>query len=104
MKRIVVRDYHGLLFAAHALVNGDLCGCVEWVRRQAALSIVLVFCGFGRSMLFTLPLVGWVIRSILETDHVLKYHKLFGQVQWLWVFKQVAKSLEGELKLARQMP
>lgn len=58
----------------------------------------------GRSMLFTLPLVGWVIRSILETDHVLKYHKLFGQVQWLWVFKQVAKSLEGELKLARQMP
>lgn len=55
-------------------------------------------------MLFTLPLVGWVIRSILETDHVLKYHKLFGQVQWLWVFKQVAKSLEGELKLARQMP
>ena len=65
---------------------------------------LLVFCGFGRSMLFTLPLVGWVIRSILETDHVLKYHKLFGQVQWLWVFKQVAKSLEGELKLARQMP
>ena len=83
------------------LCNGDLRGCVEWVRRQAALSIVLAFaCG----ILFTLPLVGWVIRSILETDHVLKYHKLFGQVQWLWVFKQVAKSLEGELKLARQMP
>ena len=53
------------------LCNGDLRGCVEWVRRQAALSIVLVFCGFGRSMLFTLPLVGWVIRSILETDHML---------------------------------
>ena len=50
------------------LCNGDLRGCVEWVRRQAALSIVLAFaCG----ILFTLPLVGWVIRSILETDHML---------------------------------
>lgn len=32
----------------------------------------LCFFGFGRSILFTLPLVGWVIRSILETDHVLE--------------------------------